>query len=402
MTSTSAKLNQVIWSPNAMPKVEEVLEYIYGGLDRVRPPATLVGGAALLQGCLPLLMEETSSEALIQRVGQEKYEQLRNLYRQSSLLNLHYSLELKHVLETITAAGIHVMLLKGAEIATTLYPRPELRHFNDIDLMVQPKDLAATIAILERQGYHYHQEYRFESISKRRSAFVYVKEGLDGHLVFEIHTSPHSNEMGISFDTAQIWERVRPITVAGNSISGMGLEDLLLYLCWHYRSHSFSRLIWLYDIAIVMLRCAEQLDWALVHQLAQEWGLAATVYYCLRLCEQVFHISIPENAQIEKYMPPIFIQRLITRQIGDDLPSVLRRSAYRKRKLLQRFMVDDARTLCLVMVRAVFPSPTHLGRLYMEHSRLPLHLFWLYYALHPLFVFREYFRNRRNKRSSHK
>jgi hypothetical protein len=402
MTSSSAKLNQMIWSPGAIPRVEEALECIYGGLDRVRPPATLVGGAVSLQGCLPLLMEETSPEGLMQRVGQKKYEQLRNLYRQSSLLNLRYNLELNHVLETITAAGIGVMLLKGAEIATTLYPRPELRHFNDIDLMVHPEDLGAAIAILERQGYRYHQEYRFESISRRRSAFVYVKEGIDGHLVFEIHTSPHRNEMGISFDTAQIWERARSITVAGNSIFGMGLEDLLLYLCWHYRSHSFSRLIWLYDIAIAMLRCAEQLDWALVHRLAYERGLAATVYYCLRLCEQVFHVSIPEKAHIEKYMPPIFIQRLIARQISDDLPSVLRRSAYRKRKLLQRLMVDNVRTLCLVMVRAVFPGPTHLGRLYMEHSRLPLHLFWLYYPLHPLLVLRAYFKNRRGKRSSHR
>jgi hypothetical protein len=391
---TSEKREDTVREANFLPQVTGVLELIYGQLDHIPVPATLVSGSSILQGCLPLLMKELSAEALQQRVGHKKCEQLRNLYHQSNLLNLWYSWEVKCVLETITKADIAVMVLKGADVATTLYRHPELRHFGDVDLMVRPEDLTVTIALLEGLGYHYHQEYRFESLSRQRAAFVYVKEVAVGYLVFEIHTSPHNNEMGVSFHAAQLWERARPITIEGVNVYGMGLEDLLLYLCWHFRSHSFSRLIWLYDITMLLLRYADQIDWSKAHTIAKKQGLVSTVYYCVLWCREVFHITLPEYAQIERFAPPALIRRLITHFAGDDLTALLYIDAGGERKLFQRLMVDDERALCLVMIRAGFPSPAHLGRLYMEHSRLPVCLFWLYYPLHPLFMLRVYFSNR--------
>lgn len=382
---------------DAIPEVAAMLEYIYGGLEHVPLPPTIASGSSM-QGCLALLMHEFSGQALAEQVGTRKYDQLRSLYQQSSLLNLWYGWELKHVLGAITEENIAVMVLKGADIATTVYRHPELRHYSDVDLMVQPGDLSATIAVFERLGYHYHQEYRFETVSKQRAAFVYVKEVAAGYLVFEIHTSPHSNEMGVSFDTAQFWARARPITIEGINVYGMGLEDLFIYLCWHFRSHSFSRLIWLYDIAMVLLRCSDSIDWGLVAEIARKQGMLSTVYFCILWCQQVFHIVLPERVHIERFVPPAFIQRLITHFVGDDLTVLLKVGAHHERKLLQRLMVDNGRALCLVLMRASFPSPTHLGRLYMEHSRLPVRLFWLYYPLHPLFMLKAYLRNRSHRK----
>ncbi len=339
-----------------------------------------------MQGCLPLFMEETPSEALVQRVGQKKSARLQQIYRQSTLLNMYYQFELTQVLEALSGAAIPVMVLKGADIAETLYARPELRHYSDVDIMVHPEDLKATFAILEQLGYRYYQEYRFEPLSRQRAAFVYMKEHEVGYLLFEVHISPHSNEMGVSFDPVQIWQRARPITVASVNVYGMGLEDMFVYLCWHYRSHTFERLLWLYDIAVMLVRCGEQLDWTQVRRTARELVLMSTVYYCVLLCQQVFHVAIPGCANIEQYQPSVFIRRLISRFVGDNLPALLNRRAYRKRKLFQRLMVDTVLTLALVLFRAAFPRPAHLGRLYMERSRLPLRLYWLYYPVHLLFV----------------
>ena len=47
-----------------LPQVTGVLELIYGGLDHIPVPATLVSDLGILQGCLPLLMNELSAEAL--------------------------------------------------------------------------------------------------------------------------------------------------------------------------------------------------------------------------------------------------------------------------------------------------------------------------------------------------
>src|SRR5438105_1748155 len=91
-----------------IPGVADALERIYEGLNRAPSPTTLPPGSTVLQGCLPLLMEEMSGEELIQRVGRKKYEQWRNFYRQSTLLNLLYNLELKLVLEALSEARIPV------------------------------------------------------------------------------------------------------------------------------------------------------------------------------------------------------------------------------------------------------------------------------------------------------
>lgn len=385
----------------AIPLIEHVLDHSYRGLSHKLRTMGLNASASTLQGCLPLLLQQVPAERLIELVGQKRYEELRTCYQEMSHLDLWYSLELRNVLEILKAKGIQVMVLKGADLAATVYPQPGLRYFDDIDLMVQPEDLPATTAILEQLGYSYYQEYRFEAISKRRAGFVYVKSTAAGRLVFEIHTSPHSNEMGISFESVHLWERARPITVCNSDVCGMGLEDLLIYLCWHYRSHFFGRLIWLYDIALILMLYGDQLDWALVRQLAHERGLAATLYYCKHLCAQKFNTSLPETIKIEECAPPVIVQRLIAHFIGDDLTLVLRPTAYRERKLLQRLMVDNTNALCLIGLRTIVPSPEHLGRLYMQHSRLPMHLYWLYYPLHPLLLIWEYFRERRHKKSPH-
>jgi len=343
----------------------------------------LRSGASLLQGCLPLLLQEIPADDLIERIGAERYEQLQACYQEMCLLNLWSGLEQQKVFEAITAAKIPLMVLKGADIALTCYPQPDLRYFDDIDLLVHPEDLHATTLILEQLGYTYHQEYRFEAISKRRSGFVYARQVAAGYVVFEVHTAPHANELGVTFDVPGLWRRARPVTLHGIQVQAMGLEDLLLFLCWHYRSHFFERLIWLYDVAMLLLAHGSELDWMRLYRLARRQGMLATTYYVLGWCQQLFTLALPAEAHLERFAPPAYVQWLVRCLLGDDTSAVLRSSMVNGRKMLQHLMVDDLKSLGQAELRAIFPSPTHLGRLYMEHSRLPLRLFWLYYFLHP-------------------
>lgn len=383
-----------------IPDVRAALAYIYGDVDKAVRSARLHASAAVLQGCLPLLLHECPPDKLIASVGQERYAGLRTWYREMSLLNLWYQAELQQVLQAITAANIPVLVLKGADIATTFYPHPDIRYFDDIDLMVHPQDLAPTITILERLGYTYHQEYRFEAVSQQRAAFVYVKAVAAGYLMFELHTSPHANELLVSFETEKLWERSRPITIAGVTVQGMGLEDLFLYICWHYRSHAFERLIWLYDAAIILLRAGDDIDWSFLYKQARQQGLLSTVYYVIQWCNHLLHVPLSDALIpfVESFRPSPLIQQLVNKFVGEETTSPLRRSAARQRKLLQYLMVDDVKTLILVSLRSLFPSPTHLGRLYMEHSSLPLRLYWLYYFCHPIFALRELITLFRRKR----
>jgi hypothetical protein len=58
-----------------------------------------------------------------------------------------------HLVAEFTAAGVEVLLLKGADFATRLYARPALRPFIDVDLLVRSSDWAPVEATLGRLGY---------------------------------------------------------------------------------------------------------------------------------------------------------------------------------------------------------------------------------------------------------
>lgn len=168
----------------------------------------------------------------------------------------------------------------------------------------------------------------------------------------------------------------------------MGCEDLLLYLCWHYRSHTFSRLIWLYDI-FLLLRCyGDSLNWQLVDHLAHQQHLVATVYYCIRWCHQLFPSFDTYSLLAERRRPAPLVQYLMMRFGGNNASLLLCAATPRKRKIVQRLMVDSVGQLMATIIHLLFPSSEHLGRLYMENSSLPVNLFWLYYFLHPWFVLR--------------
>src|SRR2546429_1178552 len=105
--------------PRMVPLPGAILEVLYAELATGRLPETVSSGAVILQGCLPLFMDVVPAATAIERIGQKKYTHMRQLYKESSLLNLWYGLELQQLLLALNDAQIPVMVLKGADLAAT-------------------------------------------------------------------------------------------------------------------------------------------------------------------------------------------------------------------------------------------------------------------------------------------
>src|SRR5205085_8880566 len=103
-------------------------------------------------------------------------------------------------------------------------------------------------------------------------------------ILIELHTAPHPSEIGTRFEPEALWERAKAIVVLGEPTLTMDPLDHLLYLCWHYRFHGFSRLIWLYDLVVLLRALGPDLDWDALIQAARRQRLATTLYYCLSWC----------------------------------------------------------------------------------------------------------------------
>ena len=72
------------------------------------------------------------------------------------------------VLGALGAAGIPVLLLKGAAFAYALYPEPWLRPRQDTDLLISPNDVAEAGQLLERAGYQPARAVRGRLVTHQR------------------------------------------------------------------------------------------------------------------------------------------------------------------------------------------------------------------------------------------
>lgn len=65
------------------------------------------------------------------------------------------------------AAGVNVLVLKGQPLSVQLYGKPRCRRPRDIDLLVDPRQIAAAQALLLRAGYASSRHQRSFSIWMR-------------------------------------------------------------------------------------------------------------------------------------------------------------------------------------------------------------------------------------------
>jgi hypothetical protein len=180
-----------------------------------------------------------------------------------------------------------------------------------------------------------------------------------------------------------LWERALSITVLDERTLTLSPADHLLYLCWHYRFHGFTRLMWLYDLVMFVRTYGEELDWDLLIGMANKQHMRATLYYCLSWCRALFGVLIPARV-FEKLLPPFVVRVMVERVVLPNVAKSLAAANSQERRILaRRIMVDRNIDLLKAGLRTIFPSPIALSKRYMDHSQLPLQLFFLFYLVHP-------------------
>jgi len=343
---------------------------------------------------IPILCAYFSRQELIQLVGEKLTTRMIELNRLETAQNLVLERELKHVLHAFNEAHISVLLFKGPALAYTVYPEAYLRTYQDIDMLIHSDDLPQVHELLLQMGFTFYEEYRTNVTNTKRTGYNYVLSCPDSWLEIpiEVHTAPHSSEIGTDFDVNSLWLKAQHIEVLGESTLTLHPIDHLLYLCWHYRFHGFTRLLWLYDLVVMLRATGPELDWIELVQAARRQHLATTLYYCLSWCRDLFGVSIPAEVFI-RLRPPWACRLIVERIAMPDAMEALALSGGQPRRIIaHRAMVDSTVGLIKASLQALFPSSASMGRRYMGNSRLPLKFYYLYYFIHPWITLAKGFR----------
>lgn len=366
---------------------EALMRLLRPGLDDLRAHGQAIDLATNeeLARLAPLLCSSFTQEELARLFDARVAADVLSVYQTEMVQNLYLEHALQDLLRSFNETNIPLLLFKGPVLAHHYYAQPRLRTYHDIDALISPADLERAHDLLLRRGFTFYEEFRSNVTDETRSGYNYLLKPGDSWLevLVELHTAPHASEIGSRFDVETLWKEARATTLLEQPVLIMDHIDHLLYLCWHYRFHGFTRLLWLYDIAVMARATAREEDWNELARRARRLDLATTLYYLLLWCRDLFQAPVPER--VFRMLRPPLVSRLVIERIAlPDVAKALVSSLQQPRRILaRRFMVDSSLDLLNAGARALFPSKAALGRRYMSHSRLPLRLYFVFYAIHP-------------------
>ena len=195
--------------------------------------------------------------------------------------------------DRLARAGIPSILHKGGALAPLLYQRTEDRPMVDIDVIILPDDWRRTRDLLVTSGYRLPGG---EGTDFWRENYynIAVASPEDPPASFDLHWSI-TQEGRYRIDTKDLFQRAVPFTWDGRNLLRMGNEDLLLSLFLHLAYHYFeARLLWLYDMKLLME--SWPIDWKVLRERADAWGLRTVAVLNLAYLQKVFPESVPEAA----------------------------------------------------------------------------------------------------------
>ncbi|MCK5716175.1 MAG: nucleotidyltransferase family protein [Thiomargarita sp.] len=244
-------------------------------------------------GVAPLLYHRLNSGVLQLQIPEPIRVLLCQAYYQNVLKNKHYYHELSKVLKPLHAAGIKVIVLKGAFLAKTVYPIEALRMMSDIDLLIQKQDLEQTEKIMVEMGYGSKERLSIDAqCAMSHELHSLKKNGLsiDIHWTISKITEP----LKITVDE-ELWQRSQEFMISDFQVFSLSPEDLIVHLCFNTAyQNGFVGIRFLCDIDYT-LKHYPNMDWEYVYHRAKHWNIEKPIYLALSIVTKFLGTHIPEH-----------------------------------------------------------------------------------------------------------
>ena len=202
---------------------------------------------------------------------------------------------LRRVVDALAAAGVPAIPYKGPVLAAVAYGSIADRRAGDLDLLIDPRDLSAAKAALDREGFRpivplVGWQERTLVRSAHPYGFVWDRE----NVVVELHWSVSPRSLSAGLGGALPPGRLAEVVLAGTTFRTLPADVLLLALCVHGAKHVWGRLSWIVDIA-ELIACRPALDWAAVLARADEAGHARELLLGCLLARDLLGTVVPET-----------------------------------------------------------------------------------------------------------
>lgn len=214
---------------------------------------------------------------------------------------------IKEILGRFCENKIDVILLKGAQLGYTDYPHVFLRPMGDIDMLVNRSDQSRVIRLMLEMGFNLYEpgdscnRFFIRAVVKGKERKTHKPIFIEVHANFQAPIRLNKS-CGVDMDEfwngtqmKSIWNGTQMKSIAGFPFLQLSPTYNIIYLCTHFGEHHFSRLIWAYDITLLIHRHGEEIDWETIKDLCPRMKIRSPLYHSFSLCQELFQIPIPEG-----------------------------------------------------------------------------------------------------------
>ncbi|MDT8381823.1 MAG: nucleotidyltransferase family protein [Brevefilum sp.] len=230
---------------------------------------------------------------------------LRQDYLLTAARNTSFFHEGEIILAKFSASGIPIIVLKGLYLVEEVYQNAALRSMSDLDFLVKKSDIPSAIDGLKELGYHVTTYFNPED---ENADLKHVPPFIKGDGLFiELHWTILEEDEPFDIDTTGMWERAQPAKILDLDVLSLSLEDLILHLSIHftYQHQMIYGLRGLYDIALVLERYKDGVDWRTLVKRAKAWGCGRVISLTLHMLEEFLNVSIPDHVYSELTKQPL-------------------------------------------------------------------------------------------------
>jgi len=244
---------------------------------------------------------------------------VREAYRTSTMRMMLMYGHINKTLAQLTESGIDYMVVKGPALAHAVYPNPDHRAFNDLDVVVRERDWSAMHHLLVEMGFRPEKDLPQPPPKLVPQAVIYELKYWHKEMGFlvEVHYDDLLNAGLASRDVEGFWQRAAWVDVEGISVKTLSLEDQLVHLCAHAHYHGYTRLNWFSDMAFIVRDQAAKLDWNRLIQTVRAEEAQVGVYYSLRFLEQLLGVAVPDGV-LDAVRPDLFRRWLHERYLPEE------------------------------------------------------------------------------------
>ncbi|HEY66458.1 MAG TPA: nucleotidyltransferase family protein [Caldilineae bacterium] len=267
------------------------------------------------EGVLPLLYYLLMRSDTWHLLPRESREQLTRVYYATAARNTLVYQELARILTALGNEDITpVVVLKGAALALTLYPSVALRSFGDIDLLLPRDHIDAATRAMRSLGYVEPYPEMGHGLD-RLSQHVHLRGGPRDGVAVELHWSLVAGDADWRAPPLEwFWQQTEPLVLNERDRGAAHAQHVqrgrwpdlrvftptahLLYLAAHLmlqHGGAQARLLWFYDLHLLVEKCGERIDWDALLRQAQAFPWTAALYMALKGAQERLDTPIPDG-----------------------------------------------------------------------------------------------------------